>query len=411
LVLALLVVATGPVGADPTPETITVLGPFAADSQEGDALAAELASFTTDHRVQVVYQEYLGITDLVDRVTGDDPPDVVITPQPATLEELAPELVDLTEFVNDRSLRRDFGDYMIDSATVDGTVLGAPIKLDLKTLVWYMPDALTAYGYAIPETFDELVALTDRMVADGHTPWCNYMESGFATGWIGTDWVEDLLLGSEGPSVYDQWVDHDVLFVDPRVETAFARYTGMVDTPGYVWDRANMLNVSFLENALPLADRDCLMHKQASFFAGAVEFFGYDLDEFSTFRFPSVDPRFDDSAMGVAVYVAAVNDRNEVRQLTRFMLSNKFGKEALAESGWLMANVRFDNDQYTYELTRSWADITQAAVAADLFRFDASDQMPAEVGAGTFWTGMADLVAGLRTIPQVLIDIDVSWPT
>jgi alpha-glucoside transport system substrate-binding protein len=80
------------------------------------------------------------------------------------------------------------------------------------------------------------------MVADGEFPWCNYIESGFATGWVGTDWIEDLVLGADGPAVYDDWVDHTVLFTDVRIETAFERYQQMNDTPGYVFHRANMLS-------------------------------------------------------------------------------------------------------------------------------------------------------------------------
>jgi alpha-glucoside transport system substrate-binding protein len=96
--------------------------------------------------------------------------------------------------------------------TVDGVVLGAPIKVNLKSLVWFQPNVFAANGYEIPETFAELVALSDEMVADGEFPWCNYIEPGFATGWVGTDWIVDLVLRADGPAVYDDWVDHTVLF-------------------------------------------------------------------------------------------------------------------------------------------------------------------------------------------------------
>ncbi len=404
--------ATPAVAKKPAPDPIAVLGPFGIGSPEADALEAELAAFTTTNRVEIIYEDYFSNAELVDRVTGADPPDLIISPQPATLAGLAPELVDLAGFVNPVALRRDFGDYLIDLATVDGAVLGGPIKADLKSLVWYRPAEFEAAGYAAPETFNELVALSDSMVADGRTPWCNYIESGFATGWIGTDWVEDLLLGAEGPAVYDEWVDHTVLFTDARVETAFQRYQQMIDTAGYVFDRVNMANIFFFDNAVPLGGGDCMMHKQGTFFAFAIEFYGFDIDDFATFRFPSVDPAFDDTAMGGGQYLAALNDRAKVRQLTRFMLSQRFGREALAATGgWLLPNIRFDTARYPDDLTRSWADIVQSSLAADQFRFDASDLMPPEVGTGSFWAGIVDLVEGLKAIPQVLGDIDASWPT
>ncbi len=289
--------------------------------------------------------------------------------------------------------------------------MGAPISVQLKTLVWYKPAEFDEHGYEIPTTFAELEALSDQIVADPETgsPWCNYIGSDAATGWVGTDWVEDLLLGAEGSTVYDGWVDHSVLFTDTRVEAAFELYMGMVDTPGYVYDRANMLNLSFQENASPLDAGDCLMHRQAIFFRWLIP--DGTAEEFSTFKFPSVDPELSEAAMGSADYVAALNDRKEVEKLIDFMLSKRFGEAALAPSGnWLLPHARFDHSLYPNDLVRSWADIVRAAILADLFRFDASDLMPGEVGAGTFWTGIVDLVAGAKTIPQVLIEIDASWP-
>ncbi len=398
--------------AEPTPVTITVVGPFIADAPDVALLETELAAFTTDHRVEVVYEPYGSVAELFDRVTGPNPPDLIMSPQPGTVTALAPYLADFGEFVNPSSLERDFGSYLIDLVTVDDTVLAAPIKADLKSLVWYKPDVFAAGGYTVPTTFDELVALSDQIVANGDTPWCNYMWAGPATGWVGTDWIEDFVLGAEGPTVYDQWVDHTVGFNDARIELAFERYRQMIDTAGYVFDRGNMLNISFFENAIPLGNEDCLMHRQASFFLGALSFFGYDIGDFATFEFPYVDPAAADAAVGAGLYVAATNDSNEVRQLARFMVSQRFGRAALAEggTGWILPNVRFDTTRYTDEFTRSFAETVQAALVADQFRFDASDLMPPVVGAGTFWTGVTELVAGIKTIPQVLDDIDASWP-
>ena len=414
--MTLLVGLTAPAAtAGPTPETVTVAGPFAPDSPEGEALAAELAAFTTQNRVEVLYElvpNFGGLDELLDWITGPEAPDLIISPQPGGIVELSPYLVDLGEFVNEKSLRRDFGDYLINLVSVDGAVLGAPIKADLKTLVWYQPAQFAARGYAIPQTFTELIALSDQMVANGDTPWCNYLESGFATGWLGTDWVEDLLLSSEGPEVYDQWVAHDVLFVDPRVEAAFERFMFMMDAPGYVFDRPFLTIVPFFNNVFPLEFGDCFMHKQGSFFAAIIDGAGFDLGEYATFKFPAVAPEFGDSALGAGAYVAALNERAEVRQLTRYMLSQRFGRTALADlGGWLLPNVRFDLDRYGDELTRSFAEIVKAAISAGQFRFDASDLMPPEVGTGEFWDAMRDLLDGARFLPSVLDDIDAAWPS
>lgn len=410
IVMAMVFTTLGPAGAAP-PDTVTIAAPYPADSPEGEALLAELDGFIGG-KYTVEFEAYGGVEDLFDRVLSEDPPDIIISAQPGAIQELAPWLVEMSEFVNPKTLRRDFSDDLIDLATVDDTVLAAPIKADLKTLVWYRPGMFDAYGYSIPQTLIELVALSDQMVADGNTPWCNYMESGFATGWLGTDWIEDILLGSEGPAVYDGWVSHDVVFQDPRIEQAFDIFMQFMDTPGYVFDRGNLTNVFFTDNVIPLGEGECFMHRQASYLAGFVEGYGFDLADFATFRFPSLDQEFNDSAMGGGVYAAAVADNQRVRQLLRFMASKRFGEYAIADgTGWILPNSRFNTAQYADGLTQQWAEVVQAAIASGTFRFDASDLMPPEIGAGLFWEGVTDLLNGVKTIPQVLMDIDDAWPS
>ena len=160
-----------------------------------------------------------------------------------------------------------------------------------------------------------------------------------------------------------------------------------------------MLTEPFFANPDSLATGACLMHKQASFLISSLS--GFDTNDFSTFEFPAVDPAFDDAAVGAGVYVAALNDSKEARQVTRFMVNQQFGRAALAESdtGWILPNVRFDTSRYSNEFTRSFTETVHAALLADQFRFDASDLMPAQVGACSFWPGIVDLVAGAKTIP------------
>ena len=47
---------------------------------------------------------------------------------------------------------------------------------------------------------------------------------------------------------------------------------------------------------------------------------------------------------------------------------------------------------------------------ATAVRFDGSDLMPGEVGAGSFWKGMTDWVSGAADLDTVLKQIDDSWP-
>ena len=87
-----------------------------------------------------------------------------------------------------------------------------------------MPENFEDAGYDVPETMEELKALTDQIVADGETPWCIGLGSGAATGWPATDWVEEMLLRTQPPSVYDQWVTNELKFDDPAIIAAMEEF-------------------------------------------------------------------------------------------------------------------------------------------------------------------------------------------
>lgn len=104
---------------------------------------------------------------------------------------------------------------------------GLPVRLNIKSLVWYRNDVFAEQGYEVPGTWEEMVALTDEIRGDlggqGTAPWCVGIESATATGWALTDWIEDAMLRLHGGEVYDRWVGHDLDFDSPEVRAAFKK--------------------------------------------------------------------------------------------------------------------------------------------------------------------------------------------
>ena len=125
----------------------------------------------------------------------------------------------------------DHGAY----TTAGDSIWGIPYKVDLKSVVWYPIKAFEAAGYEVPTTWDELIALSDQIVADGGAPWCVGIDAGAATGWIITDWIEDVMLRTAGMEKYDQWISHELPFNSPEVKNAFDLVGKMLFTPGYVY--------------------------------------------------------------------------------------------------------------------------------------------------------------------------------
>ncbi|OWY59785.1 sugar ABC transporter substrate-binding protein, partial [cyanobacterium TDX16] len=196
-----------------------------------------------------------------------DLPDLAVIPQPGLVADLAEQITPVPEGTLDDH-QEQYDPNLWDLVTVDDEVLGVPNKGDLKSLVWYSPTVFEENGYEIPETWDDLMALQDTMREDGIAPWCIGIESGDATGWPLTDWMEDIMLRLHGPEVYDQWVNHEIPFDDPQVQEAVEMIEEIWFTEGNVLNgRQAIAGTGFAEAGLPVLDGECGMHRQANFFA------------------------------------------------------------------------------------------------------------------------------------------------
>src|SRR5262249_36102637 len=150
--------------------------------------------------------------DVTATVKGGNPPDIADFPQPGLVQSLASQgyVVDLSKFMNMDWLKQNLAQSWLDLGQMTGKdgkqfTGGVVSKNSVKSLVWYNPKTFNAAGYKIPTTWDEMLKLSDQIVADGGTPWCIGIESQAATGWPGTDWIEDILLRTQPTSVYDNW--------------------------------------------------------------------------------------------------------------------------------------------------------------------------------------------------------------
>jgi len=160
--------------------------------------------------------------------------DVAAVPQPGAIPALVDSgsIVALEDMGFDiDELNSQLGESFVALGEYEGKHYGIPTNINLKSMVWYPKDDFDAAGYEVPETFDDLIALSDQIVADGGTPWCVGFESGGATGWPATDWMEDIMLRTAGPDVYDQWVAHEIPFNDEAVVNA-GEVFGQGDGPG-----------------------------------------------------------------------------------------------------------------------------------------------------------------------------------
>ncbi len=346
--------------------------------------------------------------------------DIALVPQPGTViqQAQAGTILSLEDLgIDVEALEESYGDYLFSLVEFEGEHYGIPTNVNLKSMVWYPKDDFDAAGYTVPTTWDEMLALSDQIVADGGTPWCVGFESGGATGWPATDWMEDIMLRTAGVDTYDQWVNHDIPFNDPAVAAAAEEFGNIMFTDGYVLGgAADTPSISFGAAPLPMFEDPpgCWLHRQATFIIGAAPFpedavAGEDYD---WFPLPPIDQEGTLYAGEFAV-IGTAGNREEVIDFVQ-----QFAGEAIQcaqgadpASSRISANINVGPDCYANEILADSAVVLTDAIANDTGRFDASDLMPGEVGAGSFWTGMVQYMQdGPESLSSVLDEIESSWP-
>jgi alpha-glucoside transport system substrate-binding protein len=354
------------------------------------------------------------------RLQAGNPPDVAYVPQPGLIQTIANDFPDKIVEVSDgaqSNVDEFYNPQWKEYGTVDGTYYGAPLGANAKSFVWYSPSMMEEAGYEIPVTLDEMNALTEQIVADNPDtkPWCAGIESGTATGWTATDWLEDYMLRTAGVDAYDQWVEHEIPFNDPQVVNALNQVGDILRNPDYVngglGGVESIATTAFGDAGLPILDGNCWLHRQASFYQAnwpEGTKVAEDGDVFA-FYLPG-ETEEEKPLLGGGEFTVAFADRPEVAAFQAYLTSPEWSdvKAQVSGPGWVSANNGMNPDNYDSPIDQLAFELLTDEQTE--FRFDGSDLMPAAVGAGTLWTAMTDWIALGTDSKKVLTTVENSWP-
>jgi alpha-glucoside transport system substrate-binding protein len=392
---------------------VTVDGAMESTDVDGVKFSESVKAFEDATGIDV---QYIGNktfeSSIAIRVDAGDKPDLVDFPQPGLFANFvrSGDIIPVTDFISEEWLDQQYLPGWREFNTVDGVESGVMHRYSGKSLVWYPKDDFDAAGYEIPETWDDLLALTQMIVDDGDVPWCIGIESQAATGWAATDWTEDLMLRTTSLENYDAWVAGELPFSSPEVKNAIETWSEIWFNPDYVLGgRQAIVSTYFGDAPGPMFEDppQCWLHRQAnfitSFFPEGSEY-GVDYD---FFYLPPVDDAYGKPFLVAGDLIAMMNDRPETRALMEYFTTPQSVSGWLEGGGAIAAHKTATQDMYGTEIDWAIAELVNQATS---FRFDGSDLMPGEVGSGSFWEQITSYVNGTIDLDTATAAIDASWP-
>jgi alpha-glucoside transport system substrate-binding protein len=324
---------------------------------------------------------------VLDTKAKSTPPDLLFWPTTAPTLLYTEQLKDLSSLGGHAE---NYATYWQDLGTVSGMLLAVPVKADIKSIIWYSPVQFETFGYDVPTTFDELNALVEQMVADGNIPWSMGFESGPATGWTGSDFIQDLLLTQQGPEYVMGLIDGSIPYNDPGVAQAYETYVKWASNEKYtVGGATGTVNTGFLDAIYKVFSDppEAMMVKQSGFAGGEVAAQYPDLEygvDYDFFAFPGAQ-----GMQGGADFLMAFSDSAAAKAMVAFLTSEE-GAQVWAASGFDLSPNNTALGNYADAALEKKAE---ALAGATGFTPDLGDTIPAPFGDAE-WRAIVNAVQG-----------------
>ncbi len=415
---------------DPEPGTATPTAPPTATPSTATPTPTSngprIAAYSGFERCTGVRIRHRVVASIAEQATAGPPPDLGHVPDAAALAELvrtnatvkpAPPQVaaNVAEF---------YPETYRAAGSVDGTLYAAPLDATVTSLVRYSPRIFAERGYAVPTSWETLLELSQRIVADGGVPWCAEAGPGDGTGTGGllVNSLEDALLGTAGPELFDAWVEHRIPTDAPQVVAALDGLAPILRGPvsgspatgspvtGSSGEPASATSTPGPAGGSPITSGSCLLSRQSDSDvghrpAGAA---AADGDVFA-FRLPARNPDIGSTAVVGGGFVIAFSDRREVQAVAAYLSTPEWAN-AMArerEGGWLSPNSGVDRAAAADPIDRLALEVLQDPRVT--LRYDGSDRMPAAVGAQALPQALTAWSTGTPAA-TALAAAEASWP-
>ena len=371
----------------------------------------------TYNQVNALFKQKTGITVLPEttrdlatvlntRVRGNNPPAVTSPPSLDQFRLLATagKIVQLDKFFDMAAYQQNYAKAWIDLASVNGHLYAVTPTANSKGTIWYNPKQAQAVGATIPQTWNDLITLSNKIASAGLYPWSMGVESGAASGWPASDWVDQIFMELNGPDMVDQWVAHKIKWTDPSVKMAFQMFGEIAHGNHYINGGAQaILATPFQQACYPPYESPpkAFMFYLGDFAAGFIKSQFPSIKagtDFNFFPFPTINPTYAGAVTGGADLLFAMVDNDATREYMKFLATPDPQEIWVKAGGKAAPNKLVPLSAYPDDVARASAmQLTQATS----FRTSPDDAMPSAMEAA-YWKGMLSYIQNPGQLDSIL---------
>jgi len=369
------------------------------------------AAFTKKTGIKVNVESTRDLpTVLNTRIRGNNPPDVTGSPGLSQFHTLISQgkVVRLDTFFDMNQIRQNYSQAWIDLASYNGGLYAVLPKANSKGTIWYNPKQFTAIGATVPQTWNDLVALSDKIASSGKYPWAMGVASGAASGWPGADWIDQIYLSLNGPAMVDQWVAHKIPWTDASVKNAFQMFGEIVKGTHYINGAPQSILATGFQDAsyLPYdSPPKAYLYYLGDFTVGFITAQFPSLQagtDYNFFPFPTINPTYAGAVTGGADFLFALKDNSAIRQYMQYLSTAEAQSIWVKQGGASSVNKAIDLSIYPNDVQRNAGkQLSQASI----FRSSPDDLMPTAMETA-YWKGVLDYISNPSQLDSILSTLE-----
>lgn len=391
------------------PAELTIIGP---EFHDQDYFEEELNIISNKLNVKIKYK---GVTDPESYLINNPDHNVslAVIPNPQGVTNLADRglISNLNSLRIDENLIQDiYSDHLVDLVSLSGDTYAGWLRLFPNSLIWYDISKISQYENINFQSFDSLVSETKKIADDGVTPWCSNSESSSSTGWIQTNWLEDVILSKYGPDIYDRWMNMDIQVSNVKIFSSVKVIGELLFYPNHTYGGSkSAYNYEFrnLPKIMLNPNNECFMSWSGHYFRYYIPDNYIYGEDYGVAKLPYIN--IENTVVGIGDSIVLVNNNEVSMKVISQILSKDFGQtwSSYRDSEYISANKRFEISNINNDLTKYEFEILHDALIHDLFRYDASEIMPRDFGSNSLWKFFNDYMQqGPSSVIKLLNELD-----